>query len=72
MGRLSRMDAMQQQAMALASQRKRETEVKRIDAALARLEAGDYGFCVSCGEEISAKRLDLDPAIALCVACARR
>ena len=69
-GRLSRMDAMQQQAMAEATQRHREVEIRRIDAALVRLDAGEYGACVRCGEDIAPDRLALDPAVALCVACA--
>ncbi len=69
-GRLSRMDAMQQQAMALAIERRRAIALARIDAALARIEAGEYGWCVQCGEPISPKRLALDPALPTCVACA--
>jgi DnaK suppressor protein len=69
-GRLSRMDTMQQQAMAQESQRRRETALKRIDAALARVDAGDYGYCVTCDEPIAEKRLAVDPAAPLCVACA--
>lgn len=69
-GRLSRMDAMQQQAMALATERRRAVALTRIEAALARIEAGDYGWCVQCGEAIAPKRLALDPAIPTCIACA--
>lgn len=69
-GRLSRMDAMQGQEMALAQNRRREAEVKRIEAALDRLDAGDYGYCVLCEEAIGAKRLAADPSIATCVDCA--
>lgn len=69
-GRLSRMDALQGQAMALEQQRRRANEVKRIDAALARLADGEFGYCVTCGEEIGLKRLDLDPATPTCVDCA--
>ena len=43
-GRLSRMDAMQQQAMALATERRRTSALARIDAALSRLEAREYGW----------------------------
>jgi DnaK suppressor protein len=39
----------------------------QIDAALARLDDSEYGYCVTCGEEINADRLALDPAIALCL-----
>ena len=70
-GRLSRMDALQGQAMALEIARRRENEVRRIDAALARIDGGEYGYCVTCGEDIAAKRLDLDPAAAVCIDCAR-
>jgi DnaK suppressor protein len=45
-GRLSRMDALQSQAMAAEVERRREVGV-------ARIEQGDYGDCVSCGEPIS-------------------
>ena len=70
-GRLSRMDAMQQQAMADETQRRRHMRLAQIDAALARLDDGEYGYCVTCGEEINADRLALDPAIALCLRHAR-
>ena len=70
-GRLSRMDALQQQAMAKASEQKRAHALMRIQAALDRLEVGDYGYCVECGEEIPLKRLEIDPAASHCVNCAR-
>src|SRR5690606_27181788 len=69
-GRLSRMDAMQGREMALAAERRRKSELSRIDAALRRIDSGDYGYCVKCGEEIGDKRLALDPAAAACVKCA--
>lgn len=69
-GRLSRMDALQVQAMAQAGQSRRLVELRRIQAALKRLDEGDYGFCVRCGEDIARKRLELDPAVATCVTCA--
>lgn len=69
-GRLSRMDAMQQQAMAEANERARANELTRIKAALIRVETGDYGYCLDCGDAIAEKRLDVDPSVALCVACA--
>lgn len=70
-GRLSRMDAMQQQAMAEAASRRRETRRKRIDAALTRIEDDEFGYCQDCGDEISAARLDLDPTLPNCVSCAK-
>jgi len=69
-GRLSRMDALQAQAMSRETNRRREVELARIEAALGRLEAGDYGLCVRCGEEIAEGRLLFDPATPLCIDCA--
>ena len=71
-GRLSRMDALQGQAMAQETERRRTIQLRRIDAALARLDEGEYGYCAACGEDIPQKRLDLDPATPTCVGCARR
>ncbi len=70
-GRLSRMDAMQVQAMALAAERRRAAERQRIEAALARIEEGEWGWCLTCGEEIAEARLAHDPSVTLCVGCAR-
>ena len=70
LGRLSRMDAMQGQAMAQETARRRGVELQRIDAALARIDAGDYGYCVRCDEPIEPGRLKIDPATPTCVACA--
>ncbi|PLX40573.1 MAG: molecular chaperone DnaK [Hyphomicrobiales bacterium] len=70
-GRLSRMDAMQAQAMAQATERQREIEIMRLTAALQRLEEDEYGMCVQCGEDIAEKRLEIDPAASHCIKCAR-
>jgi len=70
LGRLSRMDALQSQALAQDVERRRKIELQRIDAALGRIAAGDYGYCLNCGEEIPIARLEFDPAIAICVDCA--
>jgi DnaK suppressor protein len=69
-GRVSRIDAIQGREMALAAERRRKAELVKIDAALRRVESGEYGYCVKCGEEIGDKRLALDPAVAACVNCA--
>ena len=69
-GRLSRMDALQQQAMAQAQERRRAAEKARIKAALARLDEGEWGYCGTCGEEIAQARLRHDPSVAVCVGCA--
>ena len=70
-GRLSRIDAMQLQAMAVAQQHRRRSERAAIDAALGRIEAGEFGDCVRCGEPVAEARLRHNPAAALCIGCAR-
>ena len=69
-GRLSRMDAMQAQAMSQAMERRRQHELLRIDAALKRLGDGENGYCISCGEAVEPGRLQLDPSAAQCTKCA--
>jgi DnaK suppressor protein len=68
-GRLSRVDALQVQAMAQETGRRREIELKRIEGALRRIEEDEYGYCTHCGEEIAPKRLDVDPSAPLCIKC---
>lgn len=70
-GRLSRVDAMQRQAMSQEQERRRAMDLMRIERALMRLDEGEYGCCSECGEDISDNRLAADPAAHLCIACAR-
>lgn len=69
-GRLSRMDALQTQAMQLETERRRSIEILRIDAALQRISEGEFGYCLSCGIEIEPKRLNNDPTAPTCFDCA--
>lgn len=69
-GRLSRMDAMQIQQMELELRRRRERELQALQRALTRIDEGEYGYCLECGEEINPNRLDIDPAATLCIRCA--
>lgn len=69
-GRLSRMDAMQGQAMAKAGEQRRQLKLTQIDAALQRIEHEAFGECIECGEWIGAKRLEWDPVVLKCIACA--
>jgi len=71
-GRLSRMDAIQQQAMEEETGRRRDQEMDRIAAALRRIEEDDFGYCGVCEEPIAPKRLENDPATPLCINCARK
>lgn len=72
MGRLSRMDALQGQAMSQETRRRREQELRRIAQALQRIEQGEYGDCLQCGEMIAEGRLAFDPATSLCIGCAEQ
>jgi DnaK suppressor protein len=67
-GRLSRMDAMQAQAMSKETGRRQK--LLQIEAALKRLENDDYGYCQECGDEIAPARLAVDPTVLLCIRCA--
>ena len=69
-GRLSRMDAMQQQAMAEAQERTRQLDLQRIEQAYWRIRDEDYGYCAECDEEIPDRRLAIDPMAERCVNCA--
>lgn len=69
-GRLSRMDALQGQAMSQETNRRRDLELQRITAALQRIEDDEYGLCLRCGEEIAAGRLESDPSTPFCIRCA--
>ena len=71
-GRLSRMDSLQVQGMAKATNNRRQIEIRQIDAALARIKDKEYGYCVECGEEIKPERLELCPAASRCPECANQ
>jgi len=68
-GRLSRVDAMQQQSMLAANRAAAQRRRQQVDAALRRMLEGEYGECASCGEDIDLRRLDAQPEAPLCVAC---
>jgi DnaK suppressor protein len=68
-GRLSRMDALQAQQMAQEMVRRRQIQLQKIDNALRRMDASEYGYCVICEEEIAVARLEFDPASTRCINC---
>ena len=70
-GRISRMDALQQQAMSVAVGQRARLELTAIESALRRIENDEYGYCVTCGEDIAEKRLQANPAVISCINCAR-
>ena len=71
-GRLSRMDAIQAQAMAKASVERREAMLRDIEAALKRIDDSSYGLCQDCNEVIDPRRLEIDPTVLRCIDCASK
>ena len=68
-GRLTRMDAMRAQGMAIEAKKRLELQLSRIEGALQRIDAGEFGICLSCGEEIDIRRLGVDPSYTRCIKC---
>ena len=69
-GRVSRMDAMQSQSMAVETTRLKQQQLRRISAALALIQSGDYGYCSECDNDIDLRQLEIDPSATMCVPCA--
>ncbi len=67
--RLSRADAMQAQLMTQEAARNRKRQLGKIEGAFRRIEAGEYGNCFICGEEIDIHRLSVDPTYTRCIKC---
>lgn len=70
-GRLSRMDAMQQQAMAKATREKARLRLTQCKVALSAFERDEYGLCRKCEEPIGYRRLSAKPEAPFCVECQR-
>ena len=70
-GRVSRIDSLQVQAMSNAAEGRRRQRIKLLEAAIDRIEAGEFGYCIQCGDFIGVKRLETDPAVFRCLDCAR-
>jgi DnaK suppressor protein len=69
-GRLTRMDALQAQAMSKATGQLRRQKLLQIAAALERIENDEFGWCGECGEAIAKARLEFDPTVLFCIDCA--
>ncbi len=68
-GRLSRLDSMQMQQMALASKRRLEEQRARLHEGRGRIDSGTFGRCLRCGNDIALKRLQLQPDAVACIPC---
>jgi DnaK suppressor protein len=69
-GRLSRMDAMQAQAMSRAARNRANQTLQRIAGTRKRLDSADFGLCIDCDEPIAPARLLHDPTTLRCLDCA--
>ncbi len=71
-GRVSRVDAMQQQKMVAVNRQAAQLRRRMVEAALTRIEDDEYGECLGCGEEIAPRRLEAQPEASLCIECQGR
>ena len=69
LGRLSRMDALQSQAMAKSQKRRRQGMRQALEVALQRLDTDEFGYCDECGDIIPLNRLMANPIITKCISC---
>ena len=70
-GRVSRIDAIQQQQMSLAALRRLELRLTQVKSALLRVDTEGFGNCAKCEEEIPWARLVARPESPVCIKCAR-
>lgn len=68
-GRVSRVDAMQQQSMAVSTRANAQASLRKVIAALRRIDEKDYGYCSNCDELIEFKRLRVQPQASHCLNC---
>ncbi|MCP4432386.1 MAG: TraR/DksA family transcriptional regulator [Gammaproteobacteria bacterium] len=68
-GRVSRIDAIQQQQMAIANREQNKNLLIAINKSLSRFDNDEYGFCLECGEAVGFKRLQVQPHTDFCLAC---
>jgi DnaK suppressor protein len=69
-GRLSRLDSMQMQQMALEQKRRQEAELQKLENAIKRIHDGSYGSCMMCRQPIATARLEAQLDAILCINCA--
>ena len=68
-GRVSRMDAIQQQGVAVTAHKHPSTTLQKVASALKRFETQEFGHCRKCEEPIGYRRLKAQPESALCLSC---
>ena len=70
-GRVSRMDAINNKSINEAAMRKAQDKLKKINISFERMDDENFGRCIQCGEQIPIQRLLLMPG-SLCIKCAQR
>jgi DnaK suppressor protein len=68
-GRVSRIDAIQQQHMAVSTRQQAQKRLVRLNAAIKAIDKEEYGYCQDCDEPINHKRLQVKPEALLCITC---
>lgn len=68
-GRLSRIDALQNQGLTRNLQEREQAKLGQVITAFQRIEDGTYGICVTCGGAIPFERLDVVPETPTCTPC---
>ena len=68
-GRLSRVDSLQQQNMAIFSKRRAAIRLEKVKAAIQLIALSEYGFCQKCGLDIGYARLETQPETSMCFSC---
>ena len=69
LGRLSRMEAMQDQQLMLEARRRKKMQKVAVQSALQRIDNGQFGTCIFCGQPIAPERLEFTPEATTCVKC---
>ncbi|WP_168204135.1 TraR/DksA family transcriptional regulator [Aliikangiella coralliicola] len=68
-GRVSRIDAIQQQKMAQAGLNRTQQRINVLNKTIEQIDNEDFGYCEECGDEIGFSRLQIKPESTNCVAC---
>jgi len=68
-GRVSRIDAIQQQSMVRSNRESMRRRLQQVEAALRRFGEDEYGLCAGCGEHVGFPRLEVQPETPLCIGC---
>ncbi|PSK83867.1 DnaK suppressor protein [Prolixibacter denitrificans] len=71
-GRVSRMDAINNRSVNEAAMRNKQLKLSKLEEALEKIDSPDFGKCTRCGEEIPWGRIAIMPESTLCIRCASR